>query len=231
VDPQDNIHLAGIADPVAAGTHFVAFLAMLGGSRALLARTVARPYARTLAFIYALATLAQYAASTVYHTWHGMLLRRVDHASIYILIAGTFTPIAGLQLSTVPRSLILVASWSFAVAGVVLKLFFFDSVSEGVDTALYLGAGWFGAVPTLFIWRRGERRTTAWIVFGAVVYSIGALCELFGWPRLVPGVFNFHEVFHLCVMLAGASMFVAVWRSTDERLAPRQRVVITRRGP
>jgi hemolysin III len=229
----DNLHVAGITDPVAAGTHLFAFVGMLGGLQALVRRTALHPRARILVVIYALSQLVQYAASTAYHVSdHNMLLRQIDHSTIYVLIAGSFTAIAGLQVRGVLRLLILIAIWISAIVGVVIKVFFFDSISENADIAFYLGAGWFGTVPTFVIWRAGERKTTAYILFGAIAYSVGALCELNGWPHLIPHVFNFHEVFHVCVMLAGASMFVAVWRSLDDRIAARYEkpVVITRRS-
>jgi hemolysin III len=235
LEPQNNIHMAGAADPVAAGTHLLAFLGMLGGWKALARRTVARPYERALVLVYSFSILVQYAASTVYHvSEHDPLLRRVDHATIYVLIAGTFTPLTGLMVGGTLRMAVLAAIWAFTIFGVVLKLFFFGWIArhETVDIALYLGAGWFGTVPTFVIWRSGERRTTAWILTGAILYTIGALCELNGWPMIVPQVFNFHEVFHLCVMAAGAAIFVAIWRSVDARIAASltDRVVLTRRS-
>lgn len=219
MEPQNNIHVAGVADPVAAGTHLVAFAGMLAGFAALRRRTKDRPFERLLVTVFGATTLAQYAASIAYHvSEHDPFLRRLDHASIYILIAGTFTPLAGAQLDGWTRATILTATWAFATCGVVLKLFFFGVTSEAVDTTFYLAAGWFGIVPVFFIWRNGERRTTAWIMTGALFYTAGALCELFGWPRIIPRVFNFHEVFHLCVMAAGAAFYVAVWRSVDDRI-------------
>jgi hemolysin III len=226
-EPQHNIHVLGVADPVSAGTHLVAFLAMLVGMKALVRRTAARPYERVLVIVYSITTLMQYAASTIYHTSeHDPFLRHVDHATIYLLIAGTFTALAGSQLRGWLRAAVLGSIWAFCLAGIVVKLFFFNYFKESVDTGFYLGAGWFGAVPTFVIWRRGERGTTAWIMTGALFYTAGALCELFAWPHLIPKIFNFHEVFHLCVMAAGTAFYIAVWRSVDVRL--NDRVVLTR---
>ncbi|MEZ0227836.1 MAG: hemolysin III family protein [Planctomycetota bacterium] len=216
MDPQNNIHLVGVADPVAAGTHLLGFFATLGGLSALLRRTAARPYERTLVLIFGAATAIQYLASTVYHTFQGEFLRRIDHATIYVLIAGTYMPLAGSHLPPHLRVAVLTLIWVFGVSGIVLKLFFFDFVHkyEYIDVILYLVAGWLGTIPTFFIWRRGDRGTTAWIMAGAILYTAGALFELFGWPKIVARVFNFHEVFHLCVMAASVSFFAAVWRIT-----------------
>jgi len=225
LEPQNNIHLAGIADPVAAGTHLVAFIAMLYGLLALLERTARRHYEMFLVLVYSLATLAQYAASIAYHvSEHDPLLRRIDHATIYILIAGTFTPLAGAQLRGGLRAFVLGVSWTCALLGVTLKLFFFGAVNEAVDTALYLGAGWFGLVPTCVIWLNGDRGSVAFIMAGAMFYTVGALFELNGWPRIIPGVLNWHEVFHLCVMAATGCFFVAVWRAVDEGRHERWRL-------
>ncbi len=216
MDPvQNNIHIAGVNDPVAAGTHLLGLCATLGGLGALLRRTEANPYQRTLVLIFGVSTAIQYLASTVYHTFAGELLRRIDHATIYILIAGTYMPLAGSHLPPHLRRAVLSIIWAFGFSGIVLKLFFFDFVHkyEYIDVALYLIAGWLGTIPTFFIWRRGDRKTTAWILAGAILYTVGALCELYGWPRLVERIFNFHEVFHLCVMAASVTFYVAVWRT------------------
>jgi hemolysin III len=214
LEPQNNIHVAGVADPVSAGTHVVAFLATLGGSSALVKRTAQRRFETILVLVYSLATLAQYGASIAYHTSeHDLTLRRIDHATVYVLIAGTFTPLAGAQLVGSMRAFVLGSIWTAAALGVTLKIFFFGFFCEGVDTALYLGAGWFGLLPTIIIWRNGDVRSTKFIMGGAVFYTAGALFELTGWPHLVPRIFNFHEVFHLCVMAATCCFFAAVWRS------------------
>ncbi len=216
MEPQDNIHLAGVADPVSAGTHLVAFFATLGASSALVKRTAQRPFELLLVGIYLVAMLAQYAASTAYHaSEHDLQLRRIDHATIYLLIAGTYTPLAGAQLEGTLRAFILGSIWIAAAFGVTLKLFFFNFFGEGVDTALYLAAGWFGLVPTFYIWKNGDVRSTMFIFGGAFFYTTGALFELNGWPHIIPRVFNFHEVFHLCVMAASCCFFAAIWRSVD----------------
>jgi hemolysin III len=219
LEPQDNIHLLGIADPVAAGTHLAAFFAQLAGLPILLRRTADDAGRRFLVLVYSITSLVQFAASVAYHAWSGdpatrLALRRLDHATIYLLIAGTFTPLTGAQLKGGLRRFVLATTWAFAICGVVLKVFFFGSISETLDVSFYLAAGWFGIVPTFIIFMKGEHRTTAYIMLGAMFYTVGALCELEGWPLIVPGIFNFHEVFHVCVMAASATFFVAVWRCT-----------------
>jgi hemolysin III len=219
VDPQNNIHLAGVADPVAAGTHLLAFCATLGGLGSLIRRTASDAYRRRLVVVFGAATAIQYLASAAYHTYHtadhDSFLRRLDHATIYMLIAGTYTPLCGVQVAPHLRRAVLTVIWAFGLSGIGLKLFFFDFVHkyEYVDVALYLTAGWLGAIPTFFIWRRGDRATTLWILAGAILYTAGALFELYGWPVIVPRIFGFHEVFHLCVMAASVTFYAAVWRT------------------
>ncbi len=220
LDPQRNIHVGGIADPAAAGTHLVGFIAMLAGTLFLLGKAL-RPRERTVALIFCLSSLIQYAASVTYHVYDRevatrLLLRRIDHATIYLLIAGTFVPIAGIRLEGRLRVFCLSAIFIAAIVGVVLKVFFFSYVTEGADTIFYLAMGWFGLIPTLAIVRRGDWVTGAWIMYGALAYTAGALCEYYGWPALLPGIFSFHEVFHLLGMSGNAAFFVAVWRSLEK---------------
>lgn len=214
MDPvQDNIHLGGIADPVSAGTHLLAFFATIAGYKSLLRRTAARPYERRVVTVFCVSTAIQYLASFAYHTVHDPTLRKIDHATIYVLIAGCYTALCGAQLAPHLRWPVHATIWTFGLAGIVHKVFFFDFTSETWDTAFFLIAGWIGSVPTYVIWRRGDRGTTAWILLGAILYTVGALFELYGWPLIVPRVFNFHEVFHLCVMAASVVFYISVWRT------------------
>jgi channel protein (hemolysin III family) len=215
MDPGTFTPWLGISDPVAAGTHLLGAIASLAGSVQLWRRTPGDLWRRFTVSVFTASMFLLFCASTAYHTaFPGPLklgLRHFDHASIYVLIAGTFTPIVGNLVRGSFRTLVLGTVWSLAVAGVVLKLFFFDSVPEWLDTTIYLSMGWFGVVPFFRIWRdHGALRPVLFILAPALTYSAGAVCELYGWPVIVEHVFGFHEVFHVCVLVASALFYLFV---------------------
>lgn len=218
MDPCINIPYLGLADPVAAATHLVGALASGASLAPLLWRAGDDPWRRGTVSVFGASMVLLYCASTAYHTVAAgaskSLLRQLDHASIYVLIAGTFTPVVGNLLRGRLRVSILTLVWTLAVFGIVLKVFFFEGTPEGIDMALYLGMGWVGLVPfaAIAFARTHSPGALALIPSGAVFYTLGALSELFGWPVFVPGVFGFHEVFHLAVMAASVCFYVFVLR-------------------
>ncbi|MBI3724841.1 hemolysin III family protein [bacterium] len=216
MDPCRNVPFLGVSDPFAAASHLVGFLAADGVVAPLWKRSSGSAWRRTTVVVFAASMLLVYAASTAYHTVGSEpakgILRRFDHASIYVLIAGTFTPIVGNLATARFRAWVLATVWAAAVCGVLLKTCFFGATSEAVDTSLYLAMGWFGVVPSVPILKTRSLGAAAFIAGGAGFYTLGALSELFGWPILVPGVFGFHEVFHLFSMAASACFFGFVLR-------------------
>jgi hemolysin III len=210
-----NVPLWGIADPVAAATHLFGLVGSGACAVSLWRRSEGIPSARITTSIYAGSSALLFLASTAYHTWSGgdrEPLRRLDHAMIYVFIAGTFTPIVGHLARDPLRKIVLATVWMLALLGVVLKLFFFGATPEWVDVALYCGMGWFGIVPFPQIVRARSFLTALWLPLGGTLYSLGALSELHGWPIFAKGYFGFHEVFHILVLLASWFFYLFVWR-------------------
>lgn len=214
-----------MGDPISAGTHLLAALGFGAALVPLWKRTEGDPWRRLTALTFGMSAILLFTASTAYHsaaygTPLKALLRQYDHASIYVMIAGTFTPIVGNMYRGFFRGFILGVVWTLALSGIVLKLWFFGSTPEWVDVVLYLGMGWFGVIPCAPLLWKLPRAATAFIGTAAVAYTVGALCELEGWPTLAPGVFSFHEVSHLTVMLANACFYVFIFRYTLAVKAP-----------
>lgn len=226
MDPGQFTPFLGVSDPIAAGTHFLGALASIAATVTLWRRTAGDRWRRFTVAVFGASMLLLFTASTAYHTaFPGPLkvhLRRYDHAAIYVLIAGTYTPIVGNLVRGWLRAFVLGTVWSCALAGVVLKLFFFGVAPEWLDTTLYLAMGWFGVVPFVRIFQdHGACRPVALVGLPAVFYSIGALCELYGWPVVIEHVFGHHEVFHLCVLGASALFYVFVLEYVAPRARPR----------
>ena len=164
--------------------------------------------------VFGLSLVALYTASTLYHLLPlspaGIArLRRADHMAIFVLIAGTYTPFCLLALDGAWQAGLLGLIWGLALCGILLKFLWMDA-PRWLSVALYLGMGWAAlvAAPTLF--RVVPPGGIAWVLAGGVVYSAGALIYGLKRPNPVPGVFGFHELWHLFVVAGSACHFWAV---------------------
>jgi len=170
--------------------------------------------ARLAATIYAVAVSALLGTSALYHrvTWRPPArrwMRRLDHSMIFVLIAGTYTPVALLALKGSLASTILIVLWAGALGGVVFKLLWIDApkwlfaavyVALGLVSAAILGQlpaeiGWLGA---------------AGLVTGGLLYVVGAIVYASGRPNPWPKVFGYHEVFHALVLAAAALQYAVI---------------------
>ena len=138
--------------------------------------------------------------------------QRVDHAAIFLLIAGTFTPIHVLLFTGPLRWGPLAIIWTGAVVGITLKSVLFASIPEWLGIGIYLAMGWSGAVAIAVTWRRHGLRFVSPLLLGGCAYTAGAVCEFTGQPVLVPGVFGSHEMFHLAVLVGLGSMWAFIRR-------------------
>jgi channel protein (hemolysin III family) len=141
----------------------------------------------------------------VYHLLsHGGVGRdvmlRLDHAAIFVLIAGTFTPVHGILFRGHWRVEPILLIWAVTAAAVTLKTVFFNVVEEYVGLALYLGLGWVGLVSGIALWIRYGWAFVRPLTWGGVAYSIGAILDYLHWPAIIPGVLQWHELFHIAVL-------------------------------
>jgi hemolysin III len=139
-------------------------------------------------------------------------MRRLDHTMIFVLIAGSYTPFGLLVLHGTLGTVILIASWSAALAGAVFKLIWIDAPGWLIATT-YIAIGWIAliAAPEL-VGRLGVAAVGA-LALGGILYSAGAVIYARKRPDPVPGVFGYHELFHLLVIVAAALQYavVAFW--------------------
>jgi hemolysin III len=164
--------------------------------------------------IFGFSLITLYSASALYHLLPlsplGVArLRRVDHMSIFLLIAGTYTPFCLLALDGGWQVALLCLIWGLALCGILLKLLWMGA-PRWLSVALYLGMGWVALVAAPALFRAVPAGGMAWVLAGALVYSAGALIYWLKRPNPVPGVFGFHELWHLFVMAGSACHFWAV---------------------
>jgi hemolysin III len=138
------------------------------------------------------------------------VLRAVDHANIFILIAGTYTPICVNVLSGWVRVALLVAIWALAAAGILVALFA-ARIPRWVNTGLYIGMGWVGVLALPAFAAVLPWTAIATLLLGGLLYTAGAVVYALKRPDPFPRVFGFHEIFHLFVVAGGVAFAVMVW--------------------
>jgi len=194
-------------------THQWAFLVAIPLGIAL-GLTAEGARAQVSAAVFAGSVVAMFGASALYHrvSWspaRRMWLRRLDHAAIFGLIAGTYTPVGLIVLSGDVRVVVLALVWGGAGAAVFLKLFR-PRAPKWVSAALAIALGWVGiAVFPQLISRAGVGAAVL-ILLGGVLYTLGAIAYATRRPDPRPAIFGYHEIFHAFVIGAVALQYTAI---------------------
>jgi hemolysin III len=188
------------------------FVSIPCGAGLILAATSGR--ARLAAAIYAVALSALLGTSALYHriTWRPNArrwMRRLDHSMIFVLIAGTYTPVALLALQGPLATTILIVLWAGALGGMVFKLAWIDA-PKWLLAAIYVVLGLvsgavFGQLPGAIGWLG-----VAGLAAGGVLYTAGAVVYASGRPNPAPAVFGYHEIFHVLVIVAAALHYAVI---------------------
>src|SRR5919107_803165 len=205
-----------LREPVSGLTHLAGVLLALIALIVLLTRAAGRLDQLVAFGIFGLSLIALYSARALYHLLPvspaaTARLRRLDHMTIFILIAGTYTTVCVLALEGGWRAGLLGLVWTLALCGVALKLLWMES-PRWLSVGVYLAMGWLAVIAASAIFRAIPYGGVAWVLGGGLVYSAGALIYALKRPNLVPGVFGFHELWHLFVLAASACHFWAILR-------------------
>lgn len=205
---------ARVKAPVNAWTHGIAFAAAAVGLAYLVRLGVGKPATLAVLIVYGVALMMLFGASALYHalTWSPRLtavLRGVDHASIVVGIAGTYTPILYFGLSGAWRTWMLAAVWALTAAAVFVQVRWIDA-PRWFSTTVYMLLGWAAVVPAVKLVAALPRIATLLIALGGVCYTLGAVVYARKWPNPFPNRFGFHELFHLLVVAGASAHFVAV---------------------
>jgi hemolysin III len=169
---------------------------------------------RASAAIFAGSVAAMLGASALYHrvTWSPRVrpwLRRVDHAGIYLLIAGTYTPVGLLALHGAMQRAVLAIVWSGAAAAVLLK-FAWVKAPKWLAAVIGIALGWVGVAAMPELWDTAGVAAVALLAAGGLAYTAGALVYAFKRPNPAPRVFGYHELFHALTIVAVACQYVAI---------------------
>jgi len=190
-----------------------AVVAALGGSYLVVLASDDRPRQLSM-LVYGAGLTVLFAFSAVYHvhTWapaRRAILRRIDHANIFLLIAATYTPLAFNVLSGWWRVGILGAVWGVALVGVGTAVAGVQ-LRRWVRAGLYVGTGWIAVAALGEISAALPWPAIGLIVTGGALYSVGALLYARKWPDPWPRVFGYHEIFHLLTIAAAVAFYVVV---------------------
>jgi len=201
-------------EPVNGLTHLAAALLALVGLVVLLVVGWGSPTKVASLSIYGASLVLLFSASATYHLVKArpqiiLILRKLDHSAIYLLIAGTYTPICFNMLSGFWKWGMLGIVWGLALIGIGVKIFIIRA-PRGLTAGIYVAMGWLAilgvremlaVLPAGLLW---------WMLAGGLIFTLGALVYATKKPDFFPGVFGFHEVWHIFVILGALAHYIAV---------------------
>jgi hemolysin III len=211
-----------LKDPVSATTHFAGFLAAIVGLVLLVVFSAHDAAKVTSMSIYGAGLVALFGASSTYHFFDlgergNRWLRRMDHAAIFLLIAGSYMPPFFHTLDGAWRISMVAVVGGIAVAGAIMKIAWIDS-PKWLGLTLYLGLGWAVLVPAYIILPRLTGMELSLLVGGGLAYTFGAVVYALKRPDPWPGVFGHHEIWHLFVLAGALGHFLFTWEMLDRTI-------------
>jgi hemolysin III len=194
-------------------SHAAAFLLALGAATVLVVSAPGGPALAAVA-IYGGGLVALFGGSALYHRWPGPtrfkpLLRRIDHSTIFVFIAASYTPIALIVMEGPIAWVLLIGAWAGALGGVVLSLGWIDAPRR-FTAGCYIALGWIAVIAAPQLVQALSLAPVALFVAGGVLYTAGAVVYARRRPDPWPRTFGFHEIFHVLVIAAAAAHYVAM---------------------
>lgn len=197
--------IPGFREPVGCFTHLLAVPVFAVVGYHLLRRGRGN-WGRLISLaIMVFSTLFLLSMSAVYHlldtgTAHDVM-RHLDIAGVFVLIAGTVTPVHAILFQGFNRWAPLLLVWSVAAAGITLRTIFSERLPFGLGNAAFLVMGWGGLISCILLWNRYGYEFIKPLLWGGVAYTVGVIILGSGWPTLIPGVVTAHELWHIAVLV------------------------------
>ncbi len=213
-DDMERLTLGKMQNPIRGFLHGSAAIAAAVGLTVLIDRAWGQVGAVIGALVFGGALLVMYTISSLYHSvpWEPRWktrLQRVDHSMIFLVVAGTFTPIAIASLDGAILFLALVVMWGIAVTGILLKMLM-PEIRTTLSVTLQMAMGWSALIWIPWMWSELGSGAIALIAFGGVCYTVGTVIYAAQRPRLFPKIFSHHELFHVLVIAGNAFHFFAI---------------------
>lgn len=204
-----------IKDPISGFSHLFGSILAIIGTIILLSKTSILSE-QLSCLIFGLSAFIMYSASTIYHLFGKpaeeiSFTRKLDHASIYLIIAGTYTPMCVCLINNTLSLIVLIVVWILALIGIstIFFKFFWKYLPRWASTGLYILMGWLSII--LIYSMRFYPEIIAWILIGGVFYTIGAIIYIIKKPNISKN-FGFHELFHIFILLGTISHFIAIFK-------------------
>lgn len=205
-----------VKDPISALTHFIGVILSVFAvfqlvSKAMQLGSTIHVYAFA---IFGASLVLLYMASTLYHIIErpqrlSKVLHRIDHMMIFVLIAGTYTPICLIPLRGVFGLTLLTIVWVIAVAGIFFKIFWMNA-PRWLNTGIYIGMGWIIIIAIFPLSSVLSSTSILWMFAGGIAYTIGGVIYGTKWPPITTKSFGFHEIFHVFVLLGSYCHYVVM---------------------
>jgi len=206
--------IKNIREPVNGLTHFFTAIAGVGGLVALLILGWGNPGKEISLAVYGVSLIFLFAASATYHMVKAQpgvieVLRKFDHSAIFLLIAGTYTPICFNMFSGFWKWGLLAIVWALALTGIGFKVFIIKS-PRWLTAGIYVVMGWLCILGLQEMLAVLPAAALAWLAIGGVIYTLGAVIYITKIFDFVPGKFGFHEIWHIFVILGALAHFILI---------------------
>jgi len=206
--------LSKLREPINGLTHLIAAGVSLLGLTILLVIGWGDPGKVISLTIYGVSLIVLFLASGIYHSLNAspdtmLKLRKFDHSAIYILIAGTYTPICFNMLEGFWKWGMLSIIWGLALVGITVKIFFIKA-PRWVTAGVYIIMGWLCIIAIQEILVALPVGALIWLALGGIIYTLGAVVYITKAMDFMPGVFGFHEVWHIFVILGALAHYIMI---------------------
>ncbi len=216
---MNSQHEHHLKDPGSAITHFIGMMMAIFAAVPLMIRALQHPgkiYVSALA-IFICSMILLYAASTVYHSFDvseriNRILRKIDHMMIFVLIAGSYTPMCLLVIKGRTGLFLLCLVWGIAIGGILMKAFWI-TCPKWFSSVLYIGMGWACVLAFTQILNSLSPAAFGWLLAGGIIYTVGGIIYALKLPLFNARHKNFgsHEIFHLFVMGGSFCHFILMY--------------------
>lgn len=205
-----------IKDPGSAITHFIGMLMAAFAALPLIIRAMNEPGVIHVASlsVFIVSMILLYGASTTYHTFNlsekvNLVLKKIDHMMIFVLIAGTYTPICLVVLHGKTGYILLSIVWGIAIGGIVVKGFWV-TCPRWFSSILYIAMGWVCVLAFTQILNRLPSAAFGWLLTGGIIYTVGGIIYALKLPIFNSRhkYFGSHEIFHLFVIAGSVCHFI-----------------------
>jgi hemolysin III len=207
-----------LRDPISGFTHFAGFLLSFVALIFMEMSAVSHGTTRHIisSAVFGISLILLYGASSMYHLLPysprgSTILRRIDHAMIFILIAGTYTPICLIPLYGLWGWWLLSIIWCMAIAGIFQAVFWLHA-PRWFTTSIYLFMGWIVIVVFYPLVQSLPSGALIWFILGGLSYTVGAILYARKRPNPFPGIFGFHEIWHILVLIGSSCHLWAIFK-------------------